>query len=138
MQTSQTGHIHPEFAARRRFNSALSGVLVALFIASACGGGNPTSPTIPPPPSPTPPAGNVAGSVSANHERPHVAIITAAQLAAAAPLLIDISNGLHSHTVALTGAQVGQIAAGTRVSVTSSMDPHSNGTDPHNHIVTFN
>lgn len=87
---------------------------------------------------PTNAAGNVVGTVAANHEGPHVAIITAAQLAAAAPIVMDISNGLHGHTVTLTGAQVGQIAAGTRVSVTSSTDPHSNGMGPHSHMVTFN
>ena len=70
--------------------------------------------------------------------RLHVAIITAAQLAAAAAIVLDISNGLHSHTVTLTSEQVGQIAAGMRVSITSSTDPHSNGMDPHNHLVTFN
>ena len=137
MQTAQTGHMRSELADRRQFNTTLSGVLLAALIVSACGGGSPTSPTNPPPPSPTNPVGNVAGTVAANHEKPHVAIITAAQLAAAAPIVIDISNGLQSHAVTLTGAQVGQIAAGTRVSVTSSMDPHSNGMDPHNHTVTF-
>lgn len=138
MQPSQTGHMRPELADRRQFNTALSGVLIAALIVSACGGGNPASPTSPvPTPTPAPTAGTVAGTVSANHERPHVAIITAAQLAAGAPIVLDISNGLHSHSVSLTGAQVGQIAAGTRVTVTSSMDPHSNGMDPHNHMVTF-
>ena len=134
MQTSPTGRT-PELADRRHFRTALSGVLVAAAIVSGCGS-SPTSPTSPETPSPT--AANVVGTVEENHERPHVAIITAAQLAAAAAIVMDISNGLHSHTVKLTGAQVGQIASRTRVSVTSSTDPHSNGMDPHNHTVTFN
>ena len=139
MQTSPSGHRPPEFADRRQFNSALSRVLLAAVIVSGCGG-SPTSPTSPPTPTPNPTntAGNVSGTVATNHQAPHVAIITAAQLAAAAPVVLDISNGLHSHTVTLTGAQVEQIAAGTRVFVTSSTNPHSNGTDPHNHRVTFN
>ncbi len=135
MQTLQTGHTPPELADRRWFNAALPGVLLAAAIVSGCGS-SPTNP-IGPGPDPTP-TGNVVGTVAGNHERPHIAIITAAQLAAAAPIVMDISNGLHSHTVTLTGAQVGQIAAGTRVSVASSTDPHSNGTDHHNHMVTFN
>lgn len=65
-------------------------------------------------------------------------MISAAQLAAGAAINMDISNGLHGHSIALTAAQVAQIAAGARVSVTSSTDPHSNGSDPHDHVVTFN
>ena len=34
--------------------------------------------------------------------------------------------------------QVAQIAAGTQVSIQSSTNPHSNGMDPHGHMVTFN
>jgi hypothetical protein len=136
MRTSPTGHIPPELADRRQFTAAISAVLLAAAIVSGCGG-SPAAPTsAQTPPTNTP--GNVVGSVGANHERPHAAVITAAQLAAAAAIVINISNGLHSHTVALTGAQVGLIAAGTPVSTTSSMDPHSNGTDPHSHTVTFN
>lgn len=122
-----------KLANRRQLSRVLSGVLIAAVTVSGCGS-TPTGPTSEPP-SPT---GNVVGTVASNHDRPHVAVITAAQLAVAAPIVIDISNGLHSHTVTITAAQMGQIAAGTRVSVTSSMDPHSNGTDPHSHVVTFN
>lgn len=135
MQTSPTGHKSPELADRRQFNASLSRVLLAAVVISGCAS-SPTSPTSQPTPTNT--AGNVTGIVAANHPSPHVAIITAAQLAAAAAIVLDISNGLHSHSVSLTGAQVGQIAAGTRVFVTSSTDPHSNGTDPHNHGVMFN
>ena len=69
---------------------------------------------------------------------PHVAMISASQLKAGIAVTIDISNGLHSHSVAFTAAQVGQIAGGGRVSVESSIDPHSDGKDPHQHTVTFN
>ena len=127
----------PELVDRRQFNAAFSRILLAGAFVSGCGS-SPTTPTSPPTANPTSTSGSVAGTVSENHPQPHVAIITAAELAAAAAIVLDISNGLHSHTVALTGAEVRQIAAGTRVSITSSTNPHSNGMDPHNHTVTFN
>ena len=138
MQTSQTIDMRPKLADRRPFNTALWAVLLAAAIVSGCGS-NPTVPTSPTPtPTPTPAPSNIVGTVAATHERPHIAVITAAQLAAAAAIVLDISNGLHSHTVTLTGVEVAQIAAGTRVSAISSTDPHSNGMDPHSHMVTFN
>ena len=65
-------------------------------------------------------------------------MISATQLGAGVALALDISNGLHSHTVTLSAAEVTQIAARSRVSVTSSTDPHSGGSGPHSHRVTFN
>jgi hypothetical protein len=99
-----------------------------------CGGGSssPNSPT----PAPTS-SGNVEGAVAGNHPDPHVAVITAAQLGAGAALTLDIS-ARHSHTVTLSVAEVTQIAARSRVSVTSSTNPHSDGSGPHSHGVTFN
>ena len=85
MQTSPTGHRPPELADRRQFNTALSRVLLAAAIVSGCGG-SPTSPTSPQAPTPTNTAGTVAGTVAANHDRPHVAIITAAHEVSAAHL----------------------------------------------------
>ena len=76
--------------------------------------------------------------MSGNHPLPHVASISAAQLSAGNGIILDISNGSHSHTVTLTGAQVMQISAKDRVSLDSSVNPHSNGGDPHAHTVTFN
>ena len=102
-------------------------------IAPACG----SSPTSPTGPQSTAGAG-IAGTVSENHPMPHSAIITAEQLSAGAAIRLDISNGLHSHTVSLTAAEVGQIKAGTRVSVASSVNPHADGTGAHQHSVTFN
>ena len=69
---------------------------------------------------------------------PHFAVITTAQLSAGAAITLDMSNGLHSHTASLTAAQVAQIAAGARMSVASSVNPHSDGTGVHGHTVTFN
>jgi hypothetical protein len=136
VQTSPTGHRPPTLADRRQFNKVLSRVLLAAAIVSGCGS-SPTAPTNPSPPTPTTATGDVVGTVAGNHERPHFAIIRKAQLDAGAAIDIDISNGLHSHTVTLTGAQMGQVAAGTRVSILSSTNPHSNGMDAHDHAVTF-
>ena len=83
--------------------------------------------------------GDVTGSVSDNHPLLHLAVITAAQLSAGAALTLNIQGqAFHSHTVALTGAQIIQIAAGCRASQASSQDPHSNGSEPHTHVVSFN
>ena len=117
---------------RRQFAVAVTLVLLGAATASGCGG-TPNTPT--PPPVNT---GDLAGTVGANHDIPHVAIITAAQLSAAVGITLDISNGLHSHTVTLTDAQMRQIVAKVRLSVGSSVNPHSNGTGPHGHTVTFN
>jgi len=108
--------------------------LVCVLMAAAAGcGGSAKSPT-----AVNTATGNIAGIVDNNHPAPHAAVITAAQLAARAAVTLDISNGLHSHAVALTAVEVGTIAAGGRVFVTSSTNPHSDGTGHHNHGVTFN
>lgn len=132
---------------RRQFTAAVAlALLGGAAITFGCGGGssNPNGPTLTPSvtPSPTqsasPGTGGVVGTVTPNHEMPHVAVITAAQLSAGGDLVLDISNGLHSHTVTLTGAQVTLIAGGGRVSVQSSTNTHSDGHNPHHHTVTFN
>jgi hypothetical protein len=84
-------------------------------------------------------AGEVRGSVSANHPLPHIAVITAAQLSAGGERSVNIQGqALHSHTVTLSGPQMMQIAAGCRTSQESSVNPHSNGTGDHSHAVAFN
>ena len=119
---------------RRQFSFTALALLGGAAIAIGCGGvtSNPTSPTT------TPSQGQNIGFVAANHPMPHVAVISAAQLSAGNGIILDISNGLHSHTVTLTGAQVMQIAARASVSVVSSTNAHSNGDEPHAHTVTFN
>jgi hypothetical protein len=138
MRTWQTGQMRPEHIGRRQFSITALALLGGATIAIGCGGASnpPTSPT--PPPTPTPSEGQNIGVVQGNHPLPHVAAISAAQLSAGNGIILEISNGSHSHTVTLTGAQVMQISAGARVSVESSTNPHSNGADPHAHIVTFN
>jgi hypothetical protein len=115
--------------------AALSGVAITV---TSCGGGSsydgsPTTPSTPstPTPTPTPPEGDVFGSISANHG--HEARITAARLADPASVDLDIQGGAdHPHTVSLSAAEVQQIADGQQVSKTSSTN------QSHNHIVTFN
>jgi len=126
--------MRPEHIGRRQFSLTALALLGGATIAIGCGGGSnhPTSPTA------TPSEGQNVGVVTGNHPLPHSAIISAAQLSAGNGITLDISNGSHSHTVVLTGAQVMQIAAKARVSVDSSTNPHSNGADPHAHTVTFN
>jgi hypothetical protein len=118
----------------RQLTAAFTLALIAGAIATGCG----SSPTAPNSPPSTAAPGGIAGTVSENHDRPHIAVITAAQVAAGAAITLDISNGLHSHTVGLTSDHMAQIKAGVRVSVASSMNPHSDGSGAHQHTVTFN
>ena len=76
-------------------------------------------------------AGNAVGAISANHG--HTAVITSAQLASPTSITLDIQGSAsHSHIVALSQTEVGQIANGARVSKVSSNE------QSHNHTVTFN
>src|SRR5687767_12357137 len=130
MWTRQTGQMQPELCDRRQFSvGAALALLGGLFVVIGCGGGSNKQAGPSPSPAPVPPqgTGDILGVVGANHPMPHVAVITAAQLSAGAAVVLDISNGLHTHSVTLTSAQMAQIAAGARVSVTSSTDPHSDG-----------
>ena len=84
-----------------------------------------------PSPSPTPTPGDVAGAVSANHG--HTAVVTAAQIAAANAVSLDIrGSATHPHTVELSAAEVGMIGNRQTVAKPSSSD------DGHMHTVTFN
>ena len=136
MRTWHTGHMRPELIGRRQFSVTALALLSGATIGIGCGGdgasSTPTGPTT------TSPAGQGIGMVTGNHPMPHVAAISAAQLSAGEAIVLDISNGLHSHTVVLTGTQVRQIAAMATVSVESSINPHSSGAEPHAHTVTFN
>jgi hypothetical protein len=107
----------------------LSGVPITI---GGCGGGGggydgPGSPT-------SSGSGDKSGSISANHG--HVVTITSAELAAGGQLLLTLRGTIgvaqHSHTLALTAAEVVSIRDGSRVSKVSSND------DLHEHTVTFN
>ena len=71
-----------------------------------------------------------SGAISNNHW--HSVSITQAQLDTPTELTLTLSVGLsHTHTLALTLQQVQDIALGTQVQKTSSINGHS-------HLVTFN
>jgi hypothetical protein len=60
-------------------------------------------------------------------------VITAAQLTAGNAITVTLTGAAtHTHTVALSQAELSQINAGTRVQKTSSTD------NAHSHTVTFN
>jgi hypothetical protein len=102
----------------------LAGVTITI---SGCGSDSPASPS----PSPSPSPGDRTGTISANHG--HSATVAAAQLTAGNAISLDIrGQATHPHTVAITQAELGQIAANQRV----SKDSTSN--DGHSHTVTFN
>ena len=126
MRTWQAGQVRPELIGRRQFGIAALALLGGATIAIGCGGGSnhPTSPTA------TASEGRNIGVVTGNHPLPHVAAISAAQLSAGNGIILDISNGSHSHTVILTGDQIMQIAAKDRVSVASSTNPTQAGPIP--------
>ncbi len=118
-----------ESPARRAFTvqsvlAVLSGVAITVV-----GCGDEDSPT-------GPSQGDVTGSVSANHG--HRAVISSAQLTSSTTVALQIrGDASHPHTVELSSAEVGQIAARQQVSKISSTDD-SNDAGRHSHTVTFN
>jgi hypothetical protein len=139
--------------SRREFNHAS---LTALFVGmtvwvGACGGkgssnnGYVSSPTPTPTPtsgSTTPTSSDRVGAISENHG--HSATVTSVEMQAAGAVSLHIQGTAdHDHTVDLSASEVAQVAAGTRVSKTStqsgsSNDGYGNTTPAHNHTVTFN
>ena len=86
-----------------------------------------------------PTTGDAIGSIADNHPLPHIAAITAAQLAAGGALTLSIQGqAFHSHTLTLTDAQIKQVAGGCRTVQASSQDPHSDGSGSHTHTIAFN
>ena len=114
---------HNRLLSRREFSresvlAMLAGVVITI---TGCGDDEPTAPT----------GGGVTGTVSANHG--HVATVTGAEITAGGAVNLDIRGQAdHTHTVALTAAQVVQIGNRQQVVVTSTTN-----TD-HLHTVTFN
>jgi hypothetical protein len=112
---------------RRQFTlaaalAALSGVVIT--ISSACGSSKST---------PTGPNGgsqDKVGVISANHG--HSAVITGAQLTAGGALELNIQGAAtHPHTVSLSAAEIGMIAANQQVATQSTTN------SGHSHTVTF-
>jgi len=118
----------PESPERR---ALLQGILVMLsgvtITITGCGGDdNPTT-------NPTPPATDKTATVSTDAGHSHTAVVTAAQLSAGNAITVTLTGQTtHTHTVALTQAELTQISAGTRVQKTSTND------NAHTHTVTFN
>jgi hypothetical protein len=107
----------------------LAGVTITI---SGCGdddNDNPTNPTNPTPPATTDRTGTV--STDAGHSHPSVTV-TAAQITSGNTVTLTMSGTTHTHTVALSQAELSQVGAGTRVQKTSSNDAG------HTHTVTFN
>ena len=127
---------HPQWT-RHEFTvqsalAMLSGVAITV---TGCGGSSSnttTGPTATPAPAPTTPTvSDINGVVGTNHG--HTAPITAAQLTAGGAIMLDIQGSSnHPHTVSLSANEVSQIAAGTRVTKTSTNNAG------HTHEVTFN
>ena len=80
------------------------------------------------------PATDKTGTVSTDAGHSHTgAVVTAAQLTAGNAITLTLTGQTtHTHTVALSQAELTQISAGTRVQKTSSND------NAHTHTVTFN
>ncbi len=75
--------------------------------------------------------GDVAGAIGSNHG--HSVTITAALIGAGNSVTLILSQGNgHTHSVALSAVQVGEIGTGNKVTATSSSG------DGHTHPVTFN
>lgn len=114
---------------RREFTTAavmalMAGVTITISGCSSDYGTNPN-------PMPSPGTGDKAGAVSANHG--HVAVVTAAHIAAPDAFNLDIRGTAdHTHTVALTSDQIRAIGAGTRTAMESTTE------QSHSHTVTFN
>ena len=112
--------------SRRQFTresvlAMLAGVAITI---TGCGDDDddPTGPTS---------SGDFTGTISANHG--HVATVTSADITAANAVSLNIRGQAdHTHTVALTAAQIAQIGNRQQVVVTSTTD------NAHQHTVTFN
>jgi hypothetical protein len=90
------------------------------------------SPSPTPSPAPSPNSGDKVGDVSDNHA--HVAIITAAQLAAGDAIELNIQGTApHNHSFRIDRIDMAMIKDGTRISYETP--PGGNG---HTHDVTFN
>ena len=119
---------------RREFTveSALAMLAGVTITISGCGGDDNNNATPAPTPTP-PPATDKNATVSTDAGHTHQAVVTAAQLTAGNAITVTLTGAAtHTHTAALSQAELSQISAGTRVQKTSSVD------NAHSHTVTFN
>lgn len=114
---------------RREFTveSALAMLATVAITITGCGDDSP-------PTTPTPPATDKTGAVTTDANHTHTgSTITAAQFTAGNAITLTLTGATtHTHTVALSQAELTQINAGTRVAKLSSSD------NSHTHTVTFN
>src|SRR4030095_839481 len=116
---------------RREFTieSALAMLAGVTITISGCGDDDNNATPAPTPP----PATDKTGTVTTDAGHTHQAVITGAQLTAGNAISVTLTGAAtHTHTVALSQAELSQINAGTRVQKTSS---HNNA---HTNTVTFN
>ena len=115
---------------RREFTieSALAMLAGVTITISGCGGDDNATPA------PSAQTTDKSGTVSTDAGHTHTgAVITAAQFTAGNAITLTLTGSTtHTHTVALTQAELTQISGGTRVSKTSTTD------NAHSHTVTFN
>ena len=114
---------------RREFTVESALAMLAGVTITITGCGDDDNPTT----NPTP-ATDKTGTVSTDAGHSHTgAVITAAQLTAGSAITLTLTGQTtHTHTVALSQAELTQISGGTRVQKTSSND------NAHTHTVTFN
>src|SRR5262245_16641101 len=114
---------------RREFTVESALAMLAGVTITISGCGDDDKPTT----NPTPPATDKTGTVStdAGHTHPSVTV-TAAQITAGNAISLTLTGTTHTHTVALSQAELSQVAAGTRLQKASSTD------NAHSHTVTFN
>jgi hypothetical protein len=116
---------------RREFTveSALAMLAGVTITIAGCGDDDDSPPT-----NPTTTPTDKAGTVSTDAGHSHTgATITAAQFTAGNAITLTLTGATtHTHTAALSQAELSQINAGTRVQKTSSND------NAHTHTVTFN
>ncbi len=134
---------------RREFTAAsitalFVGMVVTMTACKSAGSGNAAVGPTPAPPAPSPQTGDAAGVISANHG--HTAVVTRAQLQAGGGVSLSIRGEAdHDHSLDMTADQVHQVAAGSKISSTSTVGTtqESDGyggysTYSHSHVVTFN
>jgi len=113
---------------RRAFTAETALAMLAGITITITGCGNDDDDGVGPSPQP----GSRAGAVSSSAGHSHTAEVTAAQLTAGSAISVELRGGDHTHTVAISQAELTQIAAGTRVQKESS------NVQAHTHVVTFN
>lgn len=125
---------HEHFLTRREFTveSALAMLAGVTITISGCSDDDNNGTAAPA--APSPPATDKTGVVSTDANHTHTgATVTAAQFSAGNAITLTLTGvASHTHTVALSQAELSQISAGTRVQKTSSTD------NAHSHTVTFN